>query len=107
MKNLKEAQARIEALEAQVIALTQLVHTAQAAPVRGARNYGPDSQIAMTDEMAWRIRFGDYVATPVKAIAVAEGLSHGQIYSVRGNYTFTKIVADSYFFNEEAKIVKA
>lgn len=121
MKTLKDAIAAIAALEArtsdletQVITLTAALHTAQAQPTRGARNYGPASEVPMTDEMAWRIRFGDLKGVAVKDIADEHKLSRGQIYSVRGNYTFTKVIASTYRFEETevegemiAKIVKA
>ena len=121
MKTTKEAisaiealTARVEALEAHVITLTTSLQAAQTAPVRGARNYGPSSEVPMTDEMAWRIRYGDLVATPVKTIADDNKLSRGQVYSVRGNYTFTKVIASTFKFEEVevdgnlvTKIVKA
>lgn len=121
MKTLKEAvavieslSARVEALETHVITLTQALQAQAQAPQRGARNYGPASEVPMTDEMAWRIRYGDLVATPVKTIADDHKLSRGQVYSVRGNYTFTKVTASSFRFEEievdghmTTKIVKA
>lgn len=58
---------------------------------KGVRDYGPDSQRKMDDLMAWRIMFGDLIGTPVKNIAETYGLSRGQVYSVRGGYTFTKV----------------
>ena len=87
--------ARVEALETQVIALTTAQHNAP----RG-RNYGPKSETPMTDLMAWRIKYGDLKGVPVKTIADENGLSRGQIYSVRGNYTFTKVRPDTFAFKE-------
>ncbi len=48
----------------------------------------------MDDEIAWRIMFGDLKAMSVKDISNTYGLSRGQVYSVRGYYTFTHLKAD-------------
>lgn len=69
----------------------------------GVRNYGPESQRKMTDEDAWRIMYGDMKSMKVKDIADKLGLSRGQVYSVRGNYTFTHVKADS-FKTEQATV---
>ena len=82
------------------------VTTLEALPTRSARNYGPASDTPMTDQMAWRIRYGDLTNVKVKTIADENGLSRGQVYSVRGNYTFTKITANSYAFNEETNEIE-
>lgn len=63
-------------------------------PGTGVRDYGPASTRKMDDVIAWRIMFGDLKATSVKDIANNFGLSRGQIYSVRGHYTFTHLKAD-------------
>lgn len=109
-------EARIIELETQVIRnmetatdLLNRITMLEATPARGARNYGPSSEASMTDEMAWRIRYGDLTGAKVKDIANDNGLSRGQVYSVRGNYTFTRVTADTFAFAEsedgEVKIV--
>lgn len=72
---------------------------------RGTRNYGPSSQTQMTEQLAWRILFGDLKSMKVKEIAESEGLSRGQVYSVRGSYTFNYVKADSYFQTEEGDVI--
>lgn len=104
MSNSKTTVASLEArvieLETAMINALKTIAELQASPKRGARDYGPNSQTAMTSLMAWRIRYGDLVGTPVKTIADENGLSRGQVYSVRGNYTFTAVTADSFRFEE-------
>lgn len=100
----------IQLLESNVNYLERIV-ALEATPIPSKRNYGPSSENAMNDEMAWRIRYGDLVGVTVKDIANDYGLSRGQIYSVRGMYTFTKVVAETFKFEENAdegttKIVK-
>jgi hypothetical protein len=81
------------------------------APGTGVRNYGPASQRKMEDWDAWRIMYGDLKATKVKDIAKLLGLSHGQVYSVRGNYTFTHVKPESFKIEppkaEEAQVEEA
>lgn len=72
---------------------------------RGTRNYGPSSQKQMTEQLAWRILFGDLKSMKVKEIAESEGLSRGQVYSVRGSYTFNYVKADSFFQTEEGDVI--
>lgn len=92
LKSLQETveiqQLAIDELTTQVIALSALVASQ---PAKKARNYGPSSSNAMTDELAWRIRYGDLVGTAVRKIADDEGLSRGQVYSCTGGYTFNHV----------------
>lgn len=85
MKNLKEAEARIVALEESVAALIRLVEDLK------PRDRGPKSTRVMTDEDARRVIYGDLMDTPHKQAAAELGLSYGQIYSARGTYTFKHI----------------
>ena len=60
------------------------------------RDRGPKSERSMTDEDAWRVKFGDLKGMKHKEAAAACGLSYGQVYSARGEYTFTHVKADSF-----------
>lgn len=55
------------------------------------RDRGPKSERSMTDEDAFRIKFGDLKEVSHKEAAEKLGLSYGQIYSARGGYTFTHV----------------
>ncbi len=55
------------------------------------RDRGPKSERSMTDEDASRIKFGDLKDKSHKEAAKVLGLSYGQIYSCRGEYTFTHV----------------
>lgn len=101
IKTIKDAAARIEALEEALTQAMLSIQELKAAPVRGKRDYGPKAENAMTDQMAWRIRYGDLVGAKVKDIANDNGLSRGQVYSVRGNYTFTNVKPESFYFNDD------
>ena len=96
---MKEATntTRIAQLEAAVDALSQHVQDLQVMLIAQAttqstapkaRDYGPDSQRAMDDRMALRILIGRYRTWTVRKIADTCGLSRGQVYSLRGGYTF-------------------
>ena len=70
---------------------------------KGERDYGPKSENAMTELMAWRIMFGDLSDRSnwtVRKIADEFGLSRGQVYSVTGCYTFTKVKEDSFTMDD-------
>ena len=67
-----------------------------------ARDYGPTSTNAMTRLMAWRIMFGDLKADTARKISDAHGLSRGQVYSVKGGYTF-RDVSDTDFSLDDVK----
>jgi len=96
MQNLKEAQARIEALEAQVKELTEKVEGLK------VRDRGPKSQRAMTRFDAWRVLHGDLKNKSHKDAAKILGLSYGQIYSARGEYTFKDVKADEFSLEDVA-----
>lgn len=96
---MKEATTtqRVAQLEAAVDALSQHVQDLQAMLIAQvtaqstapkARDYGPDSERAMDDRMALRILVGRYRTWTVRKIADECGLSRGQVYSLRGGYTF-------------------
>lgn len=55
---------------------------------------GPKSEKAMTDEDAFRCKFGNLKPASHKEAAAALGLSYGQIFSCRGGYTFKHVKAD-------------
>lgn len=82
IKAVETLSARVEALEAQVTALS--------AP----RDRGPKSAGEMTEEHAFRVKFGDLKDTKHKAAAELLGLSYGQIFSCRGGYTFKQVKTD-------------
>ena len=77
-----ELQTRVSTLETKVAELSQ------------PRDRGPKSQGEMTDEHAFRVKFGDMKATKHKDAAEALGLSYGQIFSCRGGYTFKHVKED-------------
>ena len=55
------------------------------------RDRGPKSERAMTDEDAYKVKFGDLKDKSHKDAAKELGLSYGQIYSARGGYTFNHV----------------
>lgn len=79
---IQSLAARIEVLEAAVASLS--------AP----RDRGPKSQSEMTEEHAFRCKFGDLKDTKHKEVAELLGLSYGQVFSCRGGYTFKQVKAD-------------
>jgi hypothetical protein len=95
MKTVKDCVAAIEGLRAEIDSLKAKIVELEARPTRG-RDYGPKSENAMTAEIAWRIKYGDRTAAKVKDIADEFGLSRGQVYSVRGGYTFTHVKPDDF-----------
>jgi hypothetical protein len=76
---LKELAERLELLEEKVASIK-------------VRDRGPKSERAMTDEDAYRVKFGDLKGKSHKEAAAELGLSYGQVYSARGGYTFTYVV---------------
>jgi hypothetical protein len=82
LKTVETLSTRVEALEAQIAALS--------AP----RDRGPKSAGEMTEEHAFRVKFGDLKDTRHKAAAELLGLSYGQIFSCRGGYTFKQVKSD-------------
>lgn len=94
--------ARVTELETTVIALMQRIAELEAQPQRGQRNYGPKSETSMTNEIAWRIMYGDRTSAKVKDVANEFGLSRGQVYSVKGGYTFTSVKPTDFHIDEES-----
>ena len=58
------------------------------------RDRGPKSSRIMTNDDAYKVKFGDLKSTSHKEAAVKLGLSYGQVYSARLNYTFLNIKED-------------
>lgn len=92
---VKDCVAKINELVNQINDLTKITTNIATQPQttrgKGVRDYGPDSQRKMDELMAWRILFGDLLGAKVKDIADDNGLSRGQVYSVREGYTFAKV----------------
>ncbi|MDJ0952463.1 MAG: hypothetical protein QNJ81_02165 [Acidimicrobiia bacterium] len=88
------APATIEALspkatQAEIVAtLNAVIEKLNSIKVR---DRGPKSERSMTDEDAFRVKFGDLKTESHKVAAAELGLSYGQVYSARGGYTFTHI----------------
>lgn|SRR5574340_875856 len=59
----------------------------------GGKDRGPKSTREMTEHDAWRVRFGDLKDMSIKKAAEALGLSYGQVYSAKGEYTFKGLSA--------------
>lgn len=55
------------------------------------RDRGPKSERSMTDEDAFRVKYGDLKELSHKEAASELSLSYGQIYSCRGSYTFNHV----------------
>lgn len=96
-ENIKNTEESTELLSskatlAEVIqAVNELAKKIEAMPVR---NRGPKSERTMTEEDAFRVKFGDLKAKSHKQAAEELGLSYGQVYSCRGSYTFTHVQKD-------------
>ena len=58
------------------------------------RDRGPKSSRVMTNDDAFNVKFGTLSQLTNKAAAVKLGLSYGQVYSARLNYTFKQITKD-------------
>jgi len=82
IKCVETLTARVQQLETQVTELSQ------------PRDRGPKSQGEMTEEHAFRVKFGDLKDMKHKAAAELLGLSYGQIFSCRGEYTFKQVKKD-------------
>ena len=65
---------------------------------------GPKSDKPMTDQDAFRCKFGDLAKASHKDAAAQLGLSYGQIFSCRGSYTF-KHVRDTWKSSEPVSTV--
>jgi len=57
-----------------------------------AKSRGTASTREMTDDDAKRVLNGDLKDTPHKSAAETLGLSYGQVYSARGEYTFKHVL---------------
>lgn len=75
LEALESLQARVQKLEEQL-----------------AKSRGTASTREMTDEDAHRVLNGDLKEVAHKAAAETLGLSYGQVYSCRGEYTFKHIL---------------
>lgn len=58
------------------------------------RDRGPKSTTTMTEEHAFRVKFGDLKDAKPKDAAEKLGLSYGQVFSCRGGYTFKQVKAE-------------
>ena len=85
MSNAKAQNVTLEALLERIEILEQKVANIK------VRDRGPKSERTMTDEDAYRVKFGDLKDLKHKEAAAKLKLSYGQIYSARGGYTFTHI----------------
>jgi hypothetical protein len=84
--NVAQLEERIEKLE-------ELVQSLQGAleNMPKPRDRGPDSTREMTEDDAERVCYGDLKELSHKKAAEELGLSYGQIYSARGQYTFKQV----------------
>ena len=85
MSNANNQSVTLAALERRLAELEQKVANIK------VRDRGPKSERTMTDEDAYRVKFGDLKDLKHKEAAAKLKLSYGQIYSARGGYTFTHI----------------
>jgi hypothetical protein len=81
----------IKQLTEAVAALTKRVEALEA---KLTRDRGPKSTKEMTDEDAFRVKFGDCKDMKPKDAAEKLGLSYGQVFSCRGGYTFKHVKAE-------------
>lgn len=82
MAKIEISMEALEALQARVQKLEELV----------AKSRGTASTREMTDEDAKRVLNGDLKEAAHKAAAETLGLSYGQVYSCRGEYTFKHVL---------------
>ena len=85
---IAQLEAAVDALSAHVQELQAQLAGTSARSTAKTRDYGPESERAMDDRMALRILVGRYRTWTVRKIADTCGLSRGQVYSLRGGYTF-------------------
>lgn len=95
--NAKEIDARIATLEATIETLTKRIDefSTKVESIK-VRDRGPSSTREMTRHDAWRVMHGDLKDAKHKEAAKALGLSYGQVYSARGEYTFKDVKADEF-----------
>ena len=86
--NAKAEKITLESLAARLTELEEKVSKIK------VRDRGPKSERSMTDEDAFRVKFGDLKEVDHKPAAAKLGLSYGQVYSCRGGYTFNHITKD-------------
>lgn len=79
IKTVEQLTARVSALEEQL---------------NSKRDRGPASEREMTEEDAFRLKFGDLKSVKHKDAAETLKLSYGQVYSCRGGYTFKQVKED-------------
>jgi len=80
----------LETLTKTVAELTARIEALEKANVPKSRA----SETTMTDEHAFRVKFGDLKDTKHKAAADLLKLSYGQVFSCRGGYTFKHVTKD-------------
>jgi hypothetical protein len=83
-------ETRVAELEAQVKELISKYEEM----LNNKRDRGPASEREMTEEDAFKIKFGELKSMKHKEAAEKLGLSYGQIYSARGGYTFKQVKED-------------
>ncbi len=87
-----DTSTQIAALEAAMVTLEARIEELESKKAKkGERDYGPDSTKAMDERTALRILVGPYRDWTVKRIANDLGLSRGQVYSLRGEYTMKTV----------------
>ena len=80
-----EALSRIADLETRVVVLEEQL---------AAKRPAAKSENSMTEEHAFRVKFGDLKDLKHGKAAEALGLSYGQVFSCRGGYTFKTVAKD-------------
>ena len=95
-----------EELQTLVAELTARIEILESKPTK-TRNYGPKSETAMTDEIAWQILFGDAHRSKMSVAKAAThfGVSRGQVYSL-GDYTFRHIKETSFMYDDDRNVVE-
>jgi hypothetical protein len=86
LEQLNELVERVAQLELRVVELEEKTEKRE--------NRGPKSASSMTEEHAFRVKFGDLKDAKHGAAAKELGLSYGQIFSCRGGYTFKTVGKD-------------
>ena len=76
--------------------VNELIDTVNTLIDRPSRDRGPKSERDMERADAWRVRFGDLKDAKVKDAAKLLGLSYGQVYSAKNEYTFKDLAADEF-----------
>lgn len=80
-----EALSRIADLETRAVVLEEQL---------AAKRPAAKSENSMTEEHAFRVKFGDLKDLKHGKAAEALGLSYGQVFSCRGGYTFKTVTKD-------------